>query len=160
VSLLYNKQMVDNMVLCTGIGTASVGTLDEWEKRQSSFSEYGYATDITAPMLMAVAAVAGEMCNDLLNLETVLPAANRRIFGAFNFASGVAAVDSVAIGDATRRLARSCWARNENEAELQIINEEMLAAKTGVSATAPAQTRNLAHLLCTSMIASLSGITL
>ena len=159
-SLIYNKQMVDNMVICTGIGTPSVGTLNEWKGRQSSFSEFGYATDVTAPMLMAMVAVAGEMCSDLLKLETVMPAANRRIFNSFDFSRGIASVDTVAVGDATRRLARSCWARNEDENELAIINEEILAAKSGVSGTDSAQTKNLALVLCTSMLASLSGITL
>lgn len=158
VSLIYNKQMLDNLVVCTGIGTPSVASVDEWERRQSSFSEYGYATDVTAPMLMAIAAVSGEVCNDLLNIETALAADNRRIFNSINFSAGPSALSSAQVADATRRLARSCWARDEVPAELTIIQEEVNAAMAGVNVNDAQQTRNLALMMCTGILASLSGI--
>jgi hypothetical protein len=118
VSLLYNKQLVDNMVICAGIGTPSPATTAEWDRRQSSFSEFGYATDVTAPMLLAFAAVAGEICNDLLNIETAVPGTSRRIFNSVDFAAGPGALSNTQVADVTRRIARSCWARDEDQAEL------------------------------------------
>lgn len=160
VSLIYNKQMLDNLVICTGIGTASVSSVDEWERRQSSFSEYGYATDVTAPMLMAIAAVSGEVCNDLLNIETALSSDSRRIFNSIDFAAGPSALGASQIADATRRLARSCWARDEMPEELTIVQEEVNAATAGLSVNDAQQTRNLALMMCTGILASLSGISL
>lgn len=159
ISLLYNKQILDNLVICTGIGTPSVATVDEWERRQSSFSEYGYATDVTAPMLMAIAAVSGEICNDLLAVETALPAASRRVFNAVDFGGGPSGFGAAQTADVARRLARSCWARDEAPDELTILQEEMESAKAGINMSSSAQTRNLALFLCTGMLASLSGIS-
>ena len=160
VSLIYNKQLLDNMVTCTGIGTPSVQTVDEWQGRQSSFSEYGYATDVTAPMLMAITAVAGEVCNDLLDKEENLSADQRRIYNSVNFAAGVSALNSTVTADMVRRMARACWARNENPDELQIVQDELATALAGVNATDPVQTHNAALMVCTAMLSSLSGITL
>ncbi len=160
VSLIYNKQIMDNMVGCTGIGSPSAATLAEWSNRQSSFSEYGYATDVTAPMLMAITALSGEICNDLLSAEAPLPQASRRIFNSVDFTAGPGSFQAAQVADVARRIARSCWARNEEVDELGIINEEATAALSGVSMTDSQQTKNLSLMVCTGMLASLSGITL
>jgi len=160
VSLIYNKQIVDNMVACSGIGKASTATLAEWDKRQSSFSEYGYATDVTAPMFMAITALAGEICNDLLNLEVPLAAGSRRIFPMMNFAAGPSGLSQTAIADSVRRLARSCWAREETAEELNIIQTEISGALQGVNTSDAGQTRNAALMTCTGMLSSLSAVTL
>ncbi|MBX7231879.1 MAG: hypothetical protein K1X29_07310 [Bdellovibrionales bacterium] len=159
VSLIYNKQLVDNLVSCTGLGLASTQTLAEWSKRQSSFSEYGYATDVTAPMLMAIAAVSGEICNDLVSTESVLPQEKRRIFNAINFSSGSATWVSQNVAETVRRITRSCWARNETSEELGIIQEEVATGLSGVSSSDLQQTKNIALMVCTGILSSLSGIT-
>ncbi len=158
-ALVYNKQLLDSFVTCTGIGTPSVASKDEWDKRQSSFSEYGYATDVTAPMMMAVAAVSGEVCNDLISLESALPADSRRIFNAIDFSAGPAALGNAQVDDTARRIARSCWSRTPAADELTIIREEVTAGAAGANLTDTAQTKKLALLMCTGMLASLSGLT-
>lgn len=169
VSLIYNKQLIDNMVMCVGTGTPSEATVDEWKKRMASFSEYGYALDLTAPMAMALAAVSGEMCNDLLDLETALPQDQRRLFNAWDFTKGPNALTDAAIEETVLRFSLSCWARTqlaeENDAVKCALGSpsgkyttECESSRAGV--TDAAKTRPLALLMCTSMLASLSGIIL
>lgn len=160
VSLVYNKQILDNYVACSGIGRPSVATTSEWQRRQDSFAEYGYATDITAPMLMAITALTGEICNDLLNIETTQPAASRRIFNAIDFAAGPSAISGSIMGETVRRLSRACWARDEFPEELNIITADLNQSLTGLNLNDPAETRKTALLLCTGMLSSLSGYTL
>ncbi|MCB0422800.1 MAG: hypothetical protein KDD61_17500, partial [Bdellovibrionales bacterium] len=64
-STVYANQILSNMVSCAGIGAESVQTRQEWEDRKGTLSEDGFATNLTAPMLMGVTAIAGEVCNDL-----------------------------------------------------------------------------------------------
>lgn len=161
VSMVYNKMILDNMVTCSGIGRPSLRTQEEWKNRQSSFSEFGYATDVTAPMMMALTAVAGEVCNDLLNIETKVPAGSRRIFNSVNFDGSPAAI-ATGLNDVVRRLARSCWGRNEEADELEIISEEFTQA-LGAAAAGDSQskrTRDMALFVCTGVMSSLNGITL
>ncbi len=158
-ALVYNKQLLDSMVTCTGIGTPSVASKEEWNKRQSSFSEYGYATDVTAPMMMAVAAVSGEVCNDLIKIESVLPSNSRRIFNSIDFSAGPAALGNLQVEETAQRIARSCWSRTPAADELQIIREEVTAGTAGISVTDAAETKKLALLICTGMLASLSGLS-
>lgn len=159
VSLIYNKQLLDNMVVCAGTGTASPETVAEWESRQSSFSEYGFALDVTAPMLMAITAVAGEICDDLLDVELAQAPADRRLFKAWDFskAPSVADLPDSAINDAARRFALSCWARTEVAGEALAYREEL---RTSTESQTLAETRKLALIMCTGALASLSGITL
>lgn len=159
VSLIYNKQLLDNMVTCAGTGTASPEAVAEWQSRQSSFSEYGFALDVTAPMLMAITAVAGEICDDLLDVEMAQPANTRRLFRNWDFgqAPSLANLPDANIDEAARRFALSCWARTELAEEALAYREELRAA-TEVQNVA--ETRKLALIMCTSALASLSGITL
>jgi hypothetical protein len=165
VSLLYNKQFVANMVNCTGIGQASLTTLNEWTNRQNSFSEYGYGVDITAPMLMAVTAVSGEICNDVLSRELPLPmglstSAGRQIFYDWNFAQGPVSLTNLAIENAARSLAISCWSRDTTAEELGIIQEEvaLLTQAAATTTSSPEETRKVALAMCTGMLSSMSGI--
>ena len=80
VSIAYGKQVLDNMVACTGLTQLSQPTIDEFESRLGSLSEFGYALDVNPPLAMAHAGIAIEVCNDLFSEENALPNAQRRIF--------------------------------------------------------------------------------
>lgn len=148
VATVYSKQFLDNMLSCTGVGAPSMQTKQEFENRRGGLSEYGYATKVTGPGLMAVAAVAGEVCNDLVNSEKMLSADSRRIFKEIDFSR---APSSTELEPTVKRLALSCWQRQLNADEASMI----LDAVSDAGSMSPEQTSVFA---CTSILASLSGI--
>jgi hypothetical protein len=155
-SLVYARQALDSMISCTGIKTSDATINNEFEKRKGSLSEYGYATQVTAPMLMAATAVAGEVCNKLINNERAQAADQRRIFNAVNFNANPALLSSNDLRDVTRRLARSCWLRNETDQEFEMIESgfrEAFNDQTSASAT-----RAGMLMVCTGLLSSLSGL--
>lgn len=150
VSTVYAKQFLDNMVSCTGLGIESARTRGEWNNRRGSLSEYGYATDVTPPMLMSIAAVAGEVCSDLIDKEKD-PAATRMIFENFNLAG---ATNSTEIEGAIQRLALSCWQRRASPEETNLIRDMVVDTTSSVANNGEPS----ALVLCTAMLASYKAI--
>lgn len=155
VSISYGSQVLDNMVACTGIMEPSVQTMEEWEARRGALSEYGYATQISAPMMMGIAAIAGEVCNDLINQEE--NSGTRRIFRNINFQSPPSSLSSMDVEDSISYLARSCWQREVTEEEKQDIltTIDAIALEGGDS---PNDTRNSMLGLCTAMLSGLAAV--
>lgn len=154
VSTVYAKQILDNMASCTGAARPSDQTLQEYEDRKGSLSEYGFALHITAPMMMGIVGLAGEVCNDLISSEQRQPASQRRIFTTFNFESDQFGTQD--LDDAIERLALSCWQRNTDSTEKTILRDSILEAVNGDSAKA----RKAAIMACTATLSSLSAIEL
>lgn len=150
VSIAYGRPLLDSMIACTGVGQPSTRTLTEWTARNQSLSEYGSLTEVSGAMMMAVAAVAGEVCRDLLDKEIPLAAASRGIFGGVDFAkaSGMSAAEIAAAVD---MLGISCWQRLPTLDEKSIISVGINQMNANTDAGALS--------LCTSMLASLSSIT-
>ncbi len=158
VSTVYAKQILDNNVSCTGIGSESTQTRSVWTERRGSLSEYGYATHITAPKLMAIASVAGEVCNDLIRAERARGSQDRNIFTSFDLSATPGRLPASSdISDAASRLALACWQRNVREDEIRIIESNVMEAMSGAMVNAR-QVENAALLLCTGMLSSLSAI--
>lgn len=151
LSMSYARQIVDSMVSCTGLRQATDGINNAYEERKGSLSEYGYALEVSAPMLMAAVTVAGEVCNELIERE--MPSNQRRIFNRIDFSRSPSSLSDDAIGETVRRLARSCWARNETADELNIILSEMKGAFANES-----QSKEAMLMICTSVLSSLSGL--
>lgn len=166
VSTVYAKQVLDNMTSCSGIGTPSVATIQEWTQRLGTISEYGYATSVSGPMMMGIVAIAGEICNDLISLETPKADSARIIFDGVDFTRGPSSVSNGTLRLVITRLARSCWQREDDsnpgpegqtsETDL-IINgfNDIVAEGSGDT---PAQTRNSMLAVCTGMLSSLSAV--
>jgi hypothetical protein len=161
IGLVYGKQILDNFTGCLGSGIPSQRTLNVYEAKQGSISEDGAVGTVTAPMLMATASIAGEVCMDLINQERGLSLNARRIFTGIDFASNSVPAQGL-MQDAARRIARSCWDRDEESAEadviLQSVNSAFSSAPTAAVATPVAQDAML--FLCTSMMSSLEAIAL
>lgn len=156
-STVYANQILSNMVSCTGIGVESVQARQEWENRKGTLSEDGFATNLTAPMLMGVTAIAGEVCNDLIGLEEEMSADQRNVFNSFDFSSGPNALTESDIQDAMLRMSLSCWQRNLDAEEINIVVDETSQSIVGVDNTG-AETRNAALVLCTGILSALSAI--
>ncbi len=149
VSVAYGRPLLDSMVACTGIGQPSTRTLNEWTARNQSLSEYGSLTEVSGAMMMAVAAVAGEVCRDLLDKEIPLTNGSRGIFANVDFAKG-GSMSVAEINSAADMLGISCWQRLPTLDEKSMIETAVnqLSASTELGALS----------LCTSMLGSLAAI--
>ena len=81
-SIAYGPQVLESMVACTGVMSVSQQTLDTYNDRRASLSEYGSVMDMNPPLAMAHAAIAAEVCTDLFEQELQMSADQRRIFNA------------------------------------------------------------------------------
>jgi hypothetical protein len=151
LSMVYSKQVLDHMVSCSGVGIPSDATMATWATKKGAVSIDGSILTITAPMLMAVTTIAGDVCRDLINQEKTAP----RIFNGVNWSGTALPADGV-LNDSIRGLALSCWPRMEEDAERQII---MDAVKSEFGSGSINMSE--AYLfLCTSMLSSLETLTM
>jgi len=149
VAIVYGDQVLENMQACTALAQPSIATLDANAERLGSFSKYGYAGDVTSALMMATAALASEVCDDLVDQEANLATTARRIYSSVDF--NMNALNDSAIEDVATRMSRSCWGRMPASEELTIIREE-------VNAMGTVSNRLRAVSICTSVLASLDGI--
>ena len=151
-SIAYGGQVLENMVACTGLQNVSQKTQDEYDSRRGSLSEYGDVMDVNPPLVMAQAAIAIEVCDDLYTEESAMLSDNRRIFTKIS--EGVA--PSVAdIQETLRRMARSCWGRDETQLENDTVVDSVQEILSTSDTTN--QSRHAAIAICTSVLASLDG---
>lgn len=153
VALVYGKQILDHYTSCLGSGLASERTLAMYEAKKGTISETGSVSTLTAPMLMASTSIAGEVCKDLIEKERAAP----RIFVGFNFAATSLPAQS-SLQDAVRRIARSCWGRDEDTQESEIILGAVSTAFSGASGANT--THDAALFMCTTMMSSLDSMVL
>jgi hypothetical protein len=151
VSTVYANQVLDNMVSCLGVGQVSANTRRLYQDIKQSVSERGSAKEITAPMLMGLTSLAGQVCSELVAKESNL--SQKRIFVGYDFDGN--AVSDYDIEDSVSRLARSCWLRNESNEErnaiMDAINENF---GNGDSV------EDIAIFACTAVVASFDSIQL
>lgn len=151
VSIVYAKQVMDQLSSCSGLSAPSAATMTMYEQKKGAISTYGSAGSVTAPMMMAVTSIAGEICNDLINQETKL---GERLFVGFNMTANTLPGDAQ-LSDTITRLSLSCWQRNESSGERQallgLINSSIRSGEANAS-------RKAALMLCTSMLSSLDAL--
>lgn len=151
VSIVYSKQVVDQLASCSGLAAPSATTMTMYEQKKGAISTYGTASTVTAPMMMAVTSIAGEVCNDLINQETSM---GQRLFVGFNMSAN-SLPNSSQLSDAITRLSLSCWQRNETSGERQALLDLISASVNSTEANA---SRKAALMLCTSMLSSLDAL--
>lgn len=155
-SVVRSERLLSNLQSCLGVNQVSAASKQAWNDNKGSLSVEGDANSITSPMLVALAKVSAEVCNDLIQKERVLAADQRRIFNAVNFGQGPASAADTALADTVRRLARSCWGRNESDSERETLLNSTKSAFAN-AANNGQQTVNQMVYLCTAMTASFAS---
>lgn len=151
VSLAYSKQVVDQLSACSGLALPSERTMAMYEQKKGQMSTYGAANTVTGPMMIAVASIAGEICNDLIEQELVVGA---RLFNGYSLAGSVLP-NTTQLSDTITKIALSCWQRNESASERSIILNMITSSVGAAEAMAG---RKSALMICTSMLSSLDSI--
>lgn len=150
VSVVYQKQMLDQLTSCSGVISPSDSTILMYESKKGSISTYGSASTITPPMLMAVTNIAGEICNDLINQEKV--AGQSRVFVGWGLGSANTQQGGV-VQDSITRLSLSCWQKMPTSAESAAILDLLASVPSGAGAA-----DKQALLLCSAMLSSLNSL--
>ena len=151
--MVYGKQILDHYSSCLGSGKNSDRAIAMYQSKAGTISETGAVTTLTAPMLMAATSIAGEVCKDLIISEKVAS----RIFIGVNL-DGTTLPDQDSLQDAMRRIARSCWSRDEDAKEGEIIMSAINSAFQGANAANTAH--DAALFMCTSMLGALDSLVL
>lgn len=150
VSVVYAKQMLDQLTSCVGLEKPSDATIRTYQQKGGAVSLYGDAGSVTAPMMMATTSIAAEICNDLVGQEI---AKGPHVFLNWNLNTMADATNLPAnrdITDAVSRLGLSCWQRAPT-------NEEMTAMVDLAMYAAPTR-RYSAIMVCTAMLSSLKTL--
>ncbi len=151
VSVVYAKQMLEQLTSCVGLEKPSDATIRVYQQKSGAVSLYGDAGSVTAPMMMATTSIAAEVCNDLIQQEKrVTP----HIFVGWalnsSAASSVSGVSSRDITDAISRLSLACWQKAPTNQE----TNDILALANFES---PSR-ENSALMVCTAILSSLKTI--
>lgn len=149
VSVVYAKQALDQLTSCVGLVSPSDDTVRMYDAKKSSISAYGDANSVTAPMMMAIANISGEICDDLIDQEITGPS---RIFVGWNLTSNSKPAANL-VADSISRLAISCWQKNETASESQAVLNLISSVPAGTNGA-----RKQALLLCTAMLSSLNSL--
>ncbi len=149
VSVVYARQALDQLTSCAGVISPSDDTLRIYDAKKSSISAYGDANSVTAPMLMAITNISGEICDDLIDQEIN---GTSRIFIGWNLTSTSKPADNL-VANSLSRLAISCWQKNESAVERQAVLDLVASVPSGTGAA-----RKQALLLCTAMLSSLNSL--
>lgn len=150
-SLVYSKQVLDQLSSCSGLASPSDKTVAMYQQKQGAISTYGYVNTVTSPMMMAVTSIAGEICNDLVAQEV---ASGPRLFVGYNFSDAMLP-NPTQLSDSISRIALSCWQRRENETEKQMLLN-MVSSSVGVAEVMGGQKSAL--MICTAMLSSLDSL--
>ncbi|MEZ0391670.1 MAG: hypothetical protein ACAH59_05610 [Pseudobdellovibrionaceae bacterium] len=154
VATVYSKQILDHYTTCLGSGLPSDRTLQMYAAKAGTVSETGAVKTVTAPMLMASASIAGEVCRDLIDAER---SGTPRIFIGYNLTSTTLPADT-ALRDVLSRISRSCWSRDADSAEADIVLGALHSSFGNANAANTAH--DAALFMCTSMLASLDTLVL
>ena len=131
-ALLYGGNIREKMRSCLGVDKLSDVTARVFEERKTNFSEYGYASEVSGPMIMGVVALAGEICNDLFAQEkSAKEGSNENYAGenlgrirffsdAYDFSGTSRTTSQQDVSDSIRLLSEECWSAGDMVPEAAI----------------------------------------
>ena len=160
-SVVYAKQALNQLTSCVGLGIPTENTFRVYKSKEGSISANGDTASLTAPMLLALANVAGEVCDDLIDQEIGslgdgVATTNPRFFVDWQLALNQKASPGV-VNATISRFANTCWNKSIESFELQQVEDLVNSVQVTTQAGEIAQRRQ-ALLLCTAMLASLNTI--
>lgn len=155
-SVVYAKQALDQLTSCAGVRVASDDTNRMYNSKEGSISAYGEFSSVTAPMLVAVTNISGEVCDDLIDQEFRQDetGATARVFTGIRMANNDLRSDSSVYVSALQKLALSCWHKQATTQEINSIVELLDTVPMGSNLS----NRNKSLLLCTAVLSSLKSL--
>lgn len=157
-AVVTGSQVLKSWQSCLGVQVSS-GVRNTFNTNaRNVFPLEGEPQGATGPVVLQAMTLAGEVCSALVNQERNLEAGERRIFNSVNLDSNSNPFTREVIQDVVTRVSRSCYGRQPAAEDFTEAHRAMvdLAAVTGSGGS---NTRRLALMLCTGLMASTSGLT-
>lgn len=157
-SIMNHRQILPSLTKCLAINTASMDTATTTAYNAAkktytdsipTFSLDGSVKDVSAPLMMSLMTLAGEMCNVRIEVERT-QATGRLFFPGFNLQTSGANNNGEMINhDKTiQALTRSCWGRDATSAEVNLIKQKISSNSS----------RGAALYACTAVLSSIQAI--
>jgi hypothetical protein len=125
LKIANSEEILPSLISIAGTGAPSATTQSGYDSWKTLYSESGNANSVNSPMMLGILNLSGEVCNDLIKQELLMPMASRRVFTKVNTdattGDSPSTLSAEVKGDFIRRLARLAWARNETPDELSSI---------------------------------------
>jgi hypothetical protein len=152
VSVASKSQILISYARCLNLADDQIRpeTIATYKESLSAFSLSGKADTITAPMMMSIVSVVGEICLDLINAEK--NKSDRFVLRGFNL-GGTTNAQEYNLHYSIQSLATSCWSRSALEEEVNIIIKSLTDAGLNGKKNAAE-----ALFLCTSVLSSSEAI--
>lgn len=156
-SVQRSSRVLDQLVSCLGSGDPTTNSVNAFNDNRGTISEEGLANSMTQPMAKALVTVAAEVCEDLMDKERPLAAAQRKIFIEADLNNGGLSTANLTL--ASKRIARSCWGRNATDTEIDTIVNSVNGSFNGETDNATL-TRKKLIFMCTAMAASFDAFNM
>jgi hypothetical protein len=146
--VITQRQVLPNYMKCLNLPIANVSEATKTTMNESvaSLSLEGDVKDISAPLLMAITKVAGEICNDLIKYEKP-NLTNRKFFPGYKL--GTSNSQTYSFSNTLKTFASACWGRAATDDEV-----------AGVIASYKTATQDTSEAIyaCTVMLSSSQAI--
>ena len=134
----------------------SQASRDEYTKQATNLSETGRLNSIGSSFQVAVTQLSAQLCLDKINAEAA-PGAVRTLFAEIDLTQGGVMSDG-ALAMVINRLARAAWQRDESDEERKLLTAAVNESISIDPTAGAGPTRNALLVLCTAVLASVSGI--
>lgn len=162
-ALLSAEQVFKSMSSVTGVQLQPNGAIaTEYNNRQSVFAG-GFSLGLaTSPMMIGITNLSGAFCNEMVNQEIAVPAAQRRFFASVDFAKASSQVSEATFLESLSKMSFAFWGRGLEEEEVQILGTGRSEFVTGLTDAEKAQSsssKNLFIFTCSAMLSSFDSMS-
>jgi hypothetical protein len=129
LTVISHRQILPNFQRCLGLTNAQVSanTKTVYKDSLSTFSQEGQASDVSAPMMMAIMNFSSEICMDLIKVEKT-KSSGRQFFPGYSI-DGAATSETYNLNKTLQALSKSCWAREITPSEINLISKDIVNQK-------------------------------
>lgn len=155
-------QMIRSMASVTDVNYETT-IVNEFDIRKALLStDYSMGT-VTAPMMISIANLGSQFCNELIKKETSLSATERVFFKNVDFNKPVLEIQADQFDQILNVLSNKFWGRKISQEEKIILNNykvEFIESIPEASKSSVVQTKGLILSTCTAVLGSIDFITI
>lgn len=114
-------------------------------------------------MMISIANIASQYCNEFVRIESALEATKRRVFDQVDFSKGLGSLTDDKYNQTLEKMSLRFWGRSMTLEERNILRDartEFTQASPANASTTSSYTRNLIISTCSGMLSSFEFITI
>lgn len=159
--LLTGDQILASFAAITKVSPTQSRVANEFRSKASLLSDNFNLSSVTSPMMIGVANLAGEFCNQAVATESPKLDAERRLFKGVDFTKAISTMTDANYQLFINEMSRQMWLRDLSEDEylyFEVARKEFIA-NLKTPADSRDRTKELAIFICTAMLSSYETIT-